>query len=940
MKFYVATYLNLCLLLFFCAPFSLRGQTQNSKPSTSKNVILTGRVIETKNRLPLVSAVVQAFAMDKADSTVIGQQLTDSLGHFCFRVEADSRKVYLIAAFMGYYLARQRIDSLFVTDTVRLGTLRMRPTDLVLKSAFVRGRRKFFKVVGDSVVFDPAAFKLDKGARMDELMEQLPGVQIHDGQYYWMGKPVSIVFNGKELFKRGETVLNGLPSEAIENVKAYKKGDKDVDPNLRGKMVLDINVKKKWMEAWYGNVRAGAGDHAKYVGQIEATHLSEKTPTTIKSNINNIGENHRFNGNWSDIEPEEPMTEQILNVQFSKNDKMGKKGHYSFDANGGFSHTNKRANNGYSSTMALNDSSSDFSIRKGHQFICDKNAKWSFSGGVSHPNTSLSFYGQFNHEEGRSTRLSHTAQFDKDPYALDDSPLDHPDKVREAMLHVATDRQYDSHHGNQGSLSGTLYYDFKNRSFFTFRVGADFSDSKSRSFARGDIHYFRNPEKQNELVNQYTLSPYSYMNTSFVAQWKTNLIKKFVSMEVRYTLSPRYSHSESSLYRLERLGDVLDFGILPTDSLMQRTFDASNSYRSSFHKLEHEFSIQFDFSFKEHVVNIYPRLIFVPTREHLDYVRGRIDTSVVRHVAPLRPSLTFNISFGKLGSSSLTYECFTRYPDLENLIPYTDDSSPLSIVKSNPNLKPSHNHSFNLSTMFYWPKNQQTFSNNVTYFFSSSSFGNVTRYNQLTGGRIYQMENLKGDMNLNENCDYMCSLGDHLQIKFNDNIRYNTSVGKICVGTDPEVRENRMRLFSSNGNLSGSYSFTKLIGTLRGILQYEHMTNLLQPVNNTSRWDYGGCVETKWRNRLANVSTDFTLLRRRGYVEPSMNKWIKLWNLSLERKIFNYHGTLLLTLSDIFHEKTNYQYYIYENYHSESWSDIAVNYVLFTFRYNLEQKKK
>ena len=62
------------------------------------------------------------------------------------------------------------------------------------------GRARRFTVKGDTIVFHPEAFHLQEGARLDELIKQLPGVQVNDdGSLSWNGKPIRITMDGESL---------------------------------------------------------------------------------------------------------------------------------------------------------------------------------------------------------------------------------------------------------------------------------------------------------------------------------------------------------------------------------------------------------------------------------------------------------------------------------------------------------------------------------------------------------------------------------------------------------------------------------------------------------------------------------------------------------------------------------------------------------------------
>lgn len=78
---------------------------------------------------------------------------------------------------IGYKNSR-KVDYAYgseVKDTTDLGTIRLQPTALMLQEVEVKAKVPRITMRGDTIVFNPEAFKLKEGARLDELIKKPAG---------------------------------------------------------------------------------------------------------------------------------------------------------------------------------------------------------------------------------------------------------------------------------------------------------------------------------------------------------------------------------------------------------------------------------------------------------------------------------------------------------------------------------------------------------------------------------------------------------------------------------------------------------------------------------------------------------------------------------------------------------------------------------------------
>ena len=138
------------------------------------------------------------------------------------------------------------------------------------------------------MVFNPEAFKTQEGARLIELIEQLPGVSINDGKLLWNGEPLKLMMNGQQAFSEAMPA-NVLPVEAVKDIKAYdKKSDFEARTGVadgQEEHVLDVTIKPRFMDKFYGDAEARAYTKANYAAHLRAMRLSNTDPLMLYGRV-------------------------------------------------------------------------------------------------------------------------------------------------------------------------------------------------------------------------------------------------------------------------------------------------------------------------------------------------------------------------------------------------------------------------------------------------------------------------------------------------------------------------------------------------------------------------------------------------------------------------------------------------------------------------------
>ena len=168
--------------------------------------IISGCVIDADTKETLPGATVQYLQQITETSYSGSSVIADSLGRFTFFTDG---RVALEVSMLGYYNKKKNVLALSDSrkDTLNIGTIELKMSSQMLQMVEVTGHARRFTMHGDTIVFNPSAFRLQEGARLDELIKQLPGVETDaEGKLWWNGKPIRLTMGGESLFGGNDLV--------------------------------------------------------------------------------------------------------------------------------------------------------------------------------------------------------------------------------------------------------------------------------------------------------------------------------------------------------------------------------------------------------------------------------------------------------------------------------------------------------------------------------------------------------------------------------------------------------------------------------------------------------------------------------------------------------------------------------------------------------------
>ena len=873
--------------------------------------IIRGRVIDTDTRETLPGATVQYMKQINETSYSGSTVIADSLGRFSFYTDG---RVELTVSMLGYYNKKKNVMALSDSrkDTLDIGAIELKMSSQMLQMVEVTGHAKRFTMHGDTIVFNPSAFRLQQGARLDELIKQLPGVEVDDkGKLWWNGKPIRLTMDGESLFG-GNDLVSQLPAEAVQNIKAYNKASelKEHTGNDDGSedMVLDLTIKPGFLDRWYGDAMAGYRTRDHYEAEVTMNRLSKSDPVMVFGDANNMAKRHRkYQGQYS------------LNSGYGLGQEQGISGGYQhnwgreqgdktlksyYSISGGLAHDDRWKSSGSETENYFPGEAQSYNKTTGFDRSHSLNPtilgmmRW-------RPDTTnnIFLWAQIEYDNNRSTNRRETVQ-------SVDSGNGYVPIIKQQV------NTLNRGHETKIYANGNWTHFIKDGSL-TLASGLSYNDRKSKQWIDRTItNYLGN---NSSALSQYAIEPSSTFSIN-----GSMLYQQWLTKQMMLNMSYRLDHIN---YRIDR-----DF---TTDGVA----DAANTFSNSYHSTGH--TITAGTTFNLGPVQLLPSAAMTWSREHQDYTRAMLDTTAVRNRFKVEPTFKASWKVNSGMNIELNYSYKTTRPELLQTIGYRDLSDPLFITEGNPFLKDSHTHQYQVSYKAVIPARQLSIGFNAKY--STTDHNNITalRYDPATNIYTSRPETVTGSRTWEVNLNYDHGLGNYFRLQNDLKVIGGRYYGYLTMlPTDEEPILNRQTSVHPKDKLTVSFDHNWIKASVFAELNADRLRFSQSPIQNTTLWNnnYGMEFEANYRNFV--FETSLTEAMRRGYASSGMNRNRLLWDASITWKILKNKGNVRLFADDILNQddwrwssQTAYQ-------QTNEWQDTLHHYIGISFTYHLDAKKK
>ncbi len=235
---------------------------------------LTGTVVDAADNLKLEKATVTLLSPN--DSILQAFVWTKEGGKFTIN-NIDTGEYILIVAYPQY---ADLVQPIHIKESSKdISMLKLSKASLLLDEVLITGKIPIV-IKGDTIEYDADSFKVDKDAKVEDLLKVLPGISIDaNGKITAQGKEVQrVLLDGEEFFGNDpKLITKNIRSDMVDKVQVYEKrtdiADKTGIDDGERIQTIDIKLKEDKKKGTFGDVLAGVGTNSYYAGKAMANRF-------------------------------------------------------------------------------------------------------------------------------------------------------------------------------------------------------------------------------------------------------------------------------------------------------------------------------------------------------------------------------------------------------------------------------------------------------------------------------------------------------------------------------------------------------------------------------------------------------------------------------------------------------------------------------------------
>lgn len=903
--------------------------------------LITGAIIDKGTNDPVEASTVQLL---RADSTYISGAISDENGLFSLQAPEDGSYLLKITS-VGYKPTVRRIMMTQGKD-LAMGKININAEAIMLKAATVTAMAKKVVLKEDTFVYNSAAYRTPEGSTIEELVKRLPGAEVSDdGSIKINGKEVKkILVDGKE-FMTGDTktALKNLPTSIIDKIKAYdEKSDlakvTGIDDGEE-ETVLDFGIKKGMNKGLIANMDLSMGTKQRYSERGMAAYFNDRNRLMMFASANNTNDmgfpGGGGPGGWGSNKQGLNASKMVgLNYNYENKDKL------KMDASLRWNHSDGDISSTVASENFVSQNSS-FSNSRAKNFSRSNSWDGRFRlEWTPDTMTNIMFRPSFTIKSSDALARSLSAQFNADPYQITNDPLEDAARAELGLEDVSLSKSLLQQAGalvnlqssssisysESENLRGMLQYNRRLSAMgrnVTVRTDASYGKTDANSLSLTNAYMYlvdvaNGNETDHYNTYRYNVTPTRNYSYSLKATYSEPLWRA-TFLQLSYKFTYKYSKTDRSSYDFSDFSDeeANQWASISPEyrgwgnylgtlrSPLDEYFDSDQSRFSEYKNYIHEMQLMMRFIRPKY--NLSFGAMLQPQRSNFiyDYMGQHIETT--RNVTNFSPTLDFRYRFSMVSNLRINYRGTTSQPSMTDLLDITDDSNPLNIKKGNPGLKPSFTHNFRLFYNDYIEKHQRALMTFVNFSMTRNSISDMVTYDDKTGGRTTQPENING--NWNARGAFMFNTAIDSAGVWNINtfttLAYTNAVGYLSLDGKTS-QKNTTKQTQVGERIAMGYRNNWLEVNLNGTLNYNHARNKLQASSNMNTWQfsYGPSITVTMPWGMS-LSTDLSQSSRRGYSDKSMNTNELVWNAQLSQGFLKGKPlTVMIQFYDLLHQQS------------------------------------
>lgn len=923
---------SLFIILSFVLPVSGQEKLDSDKARKEKAYHLTGSVREQGERPysnPLPDVNIQLYSLP--DTSFIEGTVSDKKG--VFRLYPMNPGNYLIrASFLGYETIEKKVNIPAYRKEVYGGALMMKPSSIVLDETVIKAELQKMKMSGDTLVYNTGAFKTSEGAVLQDLVRQLPGLELDEksGKMNFHGKEITqILLNGKEFFADSKVALNNMPVDALKEVKVYEQqSDKEQMTGVsdgKKKTVMDVKTKKDLTDGLMGDVSALKGSGDMYGVKMSLNKFVGKWRMSL---YGDLGKLPRY-GNFISDMADNPA--QMKDIGFSLGTEIKK---LNLNVSASYNNNNKSADESRSQSEEYLPNGSQYAYNNG--LSTGRNRSFGeniyLTGSLS-DRTEINFRHNINHSRLNSVSENISATFST-------NPLDYVSEPWRDDAMIPPEFRINKNTGNSQNKTNNLM--IGNNLLLTHNLNDigrklsielrnDYSNQASGNYQQSSITYY---QLKNDLGadsvlyrNQYRESPARNLLLAGEVSYTEPIGKQMLQVYYRHEYQRQSNNAVT--YNLDE--DAL-WGSLPSGYEAGRVDSLSDYTRNDLHS--NEFGLRTTLNWRKVRLNI--RFGLSPQKSTTKSNRGKVKIDTTITVLNIVPELHFDYDLGNNHNMSVYYSGYTRQPSIYDLLSVPDYTNPLNITMGNPGLKPAFGQSISVNYRGGNMEKQEMLYCGLRYNNTINDISRKRTYDEKSGVYTSRPENINGNWGIGGNIYYTNKLFKKIFARLATNANYNRRVSYVQImGEANENDRNTSQMLSLMQDVEFAYKLEEHEFKINGAITYQQADNSYTNNSDYRTYDFYYGAECRLKLPLnLNLYTVVRSMNRRGYKDEASNTTQWLWNGELTYSFLKgKRGLFKFQVVDILQQRDFVNRWMNDTGQGETWTWGLGRYAMATFTY-------
>ena len=923
---------SLFIILSFVLPVSGQEKLDSDKARKEKAYHLTGSVREQGERPysdPLPDVNIQLYSLP--DTSFIEGTVSDKKG--VFRLYPMNPGNYLIrASFLGYETIEKKVNIPAYRKEVYGGALMMKPSSIVLDETVIKAELQKMKMSGDTLVYNTGAFKTSEGAVLQDLVRQLPGLELDEksGKMNFHGKEITqILLNGKEFFADSKVALNNMPVDALKEVKVYEQqSDKEQMTGVsdgKKKTVMDVKTKKDLTDGLMGDVSALKGSGDMYGVKMSLNKFVGKWRMSL---YGDLGKLPRY-GNFISDMADNPA--QMKDIGFSLGTEIKK---LNLNVSASYNNNNKSADESRSQSEEYLPNGSQYAYNNGLSTGRNRSF-WEniyLTGSLS-DRTEINFRHNINHSRLNSVSENISATFST-------NPLDYVSEPWRDDAMIPPEFRINKNTGNSQNKTNNLM--IGNNLLLTHNLNDigrklsielrnDYSNQASGNYQQSSITYY---QLKNDLGadsvlyrNQYRESPARNLLLAGEVSYTEPIGKQMLQVYYRHEYQRQSNNAVT--YNLDE--DAL-WGSLPSGYEAGRVDSLSDYTRNDLHS--NEFGLRTTLNWRKVRLNI--RFGLSPQKSTTKSNRGKVKIDTTITVLNIVPELHFDYDLGNNHNMSVYYSGYTRQPSIYDLLSVPDYTNPLNITMGNPGLKPAFGQSISVNYRGGNMEKQEMLYCGLRYNNTINDISRKRTYDEKSGVYTSRPENINGNWGIGGDIYYTNKLFKKIFARLATNANYNRRVSYVQImGEANENDRNTSQMLSLMQDVEFAYKLEEHEFKINGAITYQQADNSYTNNSDYRTYDFYYGAECRLKLPLnLNLYTVVRSMNRRGYKDEASNTTQWLWNGELTYSFLKgKRGLFKFQVVDILQQRDFVNRWMNDTGQGETWTWGLGRYAMATFTY-------